>query len=109
MTYEILDSTKSKYNWNELMNWALTFTSQFLVVIDETTRTMLSLFDQEMNPEKRTEDYINPYLESNKKIAAAAAADEKLNKNKKTNKKTKKHKKGPQLNSGGHVVDKSEL
>lgn len=50
-------------HWRALIDWALDDVVGPLanLVLDADTREVLSLYDQEVNPEKRTPDYTNPY------------------------------------------------
>lgn len=89
MSEKILSKDKE---WRKILNWAVQFTLSVQDVIDAKTVKMLSLVDQEINIEKRTANYINPYRE----IQPAP---------KKRTKEKKKLKKGPQL----HSVGRSEL
>lgn len=75
--------------WKEVIVWAIHFTLGFHDVIDPKTMKMLSLVDQEINVEKRTGDYINPYRES---VQSAPTAT-------KRKKQKNKLKRGPQLHS----------
>lgn len=87
MSEKILSKDKE---WREILNWAVQFTLSVQDVIDAKTVKMLSLVDQEINIEKRTANYINPYRE----IAPPP---------KKRTKEKKKLKKGPQLHSVGRT------
>ncbi|KAJ6636115.1 Coiled-coil domain-containing protein [Pseudolycoriella hygida] len=79
--------------WKETLNWAIQFTLSVPDVIDAKTSKMLSLFDQEINIEKRTDHYINPYRETKKQPTEPT----------KRKKERKKLKKGPQLHSTGRT------
>lgn len=79
--------------WREILNWAVEFTASVEGVIDAKTEKMLSLVDQEINIEKRTNDYTNPYRETPHPTATP----------KKRTKEKKKLKKGPQLHSVGRT------
>lgn len=92
MSEKVLSKDKQ---WKETLNWAIQFTSSVQDVLDGTTEKMLSLVDQEINIEKRTEDYINPYRDKAETPAAT----------KKRSKEKKKLKKGPQL----HSIGRNEL
>lgn len=86
LSYKIL---KKQENWLELMNKCLAFSKHFFkTVVDNNTQKMLSLFDQEINPDKRSVDYVNPYYEQ---INSSTTKDAK--------KLRKKTRKGPQLGS----------
>lgn len=85
MSYKVL---KKHEHWLELMNKCLEFSKHFYkAVVDINTQKMLSLFDQEINPDKRSDDYMNPYYE---KIVSSTKKDTKLR---------KKFRKGPHLGS----------
>ncbi|XP_037032443.1 coiled-coil domain-containing protein 134-like [Bradysia coprophila] len=89
---DLSDKILSKDNdWKETLNWAVQFTVGVHDVVDPKTRKMLSLVDQEINVERRTSDYINPYREIEQPSA------------KKRSKEKKKLKKGPQLRSAGRT------
>lgn len=77
--------------WKEILNWAVEFTLSVENVLDAKSEKMLALVDQEINIEKRTNNYINPY----RSIVTA----------RKRTKQKKKQTKGPQL----HSADRSEL
>lgn len=87
--------SKDKMDWKETLNWAIEFTKGVHDVIDPKTSKMLSLVDQEINIEKRTGDYINPYRETEPPPTSL----------KKRIKEKKKLKKGPQL----HFASQTEL
>lgn len=89
MSDKILSKDK---NWKQILDWAVEFTVTLDDVIDPKTRKMLSLLDQEINVEKRTNDYINPYREG-------PAIPNKRTKQK------KKLKRGPQM----HAATRTEL
>lgn len=91
MSEKILSKDKG---WKEILNWAVKFTSSVQDVIDAKTAKMLSLVDQEINVERRTNDYINPYREK---------AQPPTDGTKKRTKEKKKLKKGPQLHSAGRT------
>lgn len=62
MSYRILESRKNGPAWKELLNWCLKYTRQFNDrIIDAKSQELLWLTEQEVNPEKRTDDFINPY------------------------------------------------
>lgn len=85
MSEKILSKDKE---WRETVNWAIRFTSNLDDIIDPKSLKMLSLFDQEINIEKRTNDYINPYREQLTTTKPTKRIKEK-----------KKLKRGPQLHS----------
>lgn len=92
MSEKILSKDKE---WKEILNWAVQFIAGVDGVLDAKTVKMLSLVDQEINIEKRTNDYVNPYRETEQPSVTP----------KKQSKPKKKLKKGPQL----HSVDRTEL
>lgn len=84
MAYKILAGSP---DWRTHINWALEFSGHFVTsVFDESSRQLLSLYNQEINVEERTDDYVNPYVETDSK---------KSDNNKRKNRK--KIRKGPQL------------
>lgn len=84
ISYKIVKKTQQ---WHENLNWALNYTRyNFEQMIDQKTLQMLNLFNQEINKEQRTEDYVNPYYDNLDNNAAT-----------KTKKAKKKLKRGPQL------------
>lgn len=79
-------------NWKDVVNWCIKYTRYFNDrIIDTKSQQLLWLMEQEINPEKRTANYTNPY-----RIAVEKQSHKK-------DKKTKNIKKGPRL------VDHSEL
>lgn len=89
LSYKILAKHKE---WRPLLNDSMHFVRQFYpTVVDANAQRLLSLFDQEINVEKRTEDYVNPYY--NKLGAEAVTA--------KPKKQRKRIAKGPRL--GGEL------
>lgn len=85
---------KSGSDWRELIGWSTTFVEPFIdTIVDEKSREMLSLFDQEINPERRSADYINPYHSANRKSADKGGSSAKAKKQRKTLRK------GPQLSA----------
>lgn len=84
MSYKILGNKRHK-EWRSLLNWALEFAVHFdTTIFDENSRKLISLTDQEINVDKRTSDYINPYAEIEKSSESKP-------------KQRKKIRKGPQL------------
>lgn len=83
MSYKILEGFP---RWREQVEFAKTIADQYLFVYEPSTVEMLNLFNQEINPDQRTDDFINPY--------AIPTED---NKPKKAKKDKKKKKKGPAL------------
>lgn len=86
MSYRILDGGFPK--WRAQVEFAKTIADQYTFVYDASTLEMLSLFNQEINADQRTEDFINPY---------ATPEDSTATKTNKKQKKPKKAKKGPAL------------
>lgn len=72
--------------WREYLEFGQSIADKYKGIFDQTTIDMLALFDQELNPEKRTDDYVNPY--------ASKENEERPKKPKKTKKKKMK---GPAL------------
>lgn len=65
ISYKIL---KKQSDWKELLNFSLNFVKHFYSqIVDKKSQKMLSLFDQEINPQKRTENYQNPYYSTTEK------------------------------------------
>lgn len=89
LSYKILNKQNQ---WRELINWSLSFATNFYEnIIDIQSQKMLSLLEQEINIEKRTADYQNPYYNLKDKHTQ-----------KQTTKKPRKQiRKGPQLSSSG--------
>lgn len=86
LSYKIL---KKHEHWLELMNKCLEFSQHFFkTVVDNNTQKMLSLLDQEINPDKRSDDYVNPYYEN--AVSSTTKDSKKLRKT---------FRKGPQLGS----------
>ena len=84
MCYKILENFP---RWREQIEWAREFSLRYKV-FDDTTKEMLELFNQEINPDQRSEDFVNPY----------AHQDEGTTNSKKSKKdKKSKAKKGPKL------------
>lgn len=87
ISYRVLESRPNGPDWRKLINWCIKFTRQFDDrILDTKSQELLWLAEQEINPAKRTENFINPYRNK---------ADEKADAKKK--KKTKKLPKGPQM------------
>lgn len=77
--------------WRELVNWCLKYSKYFYErIIDAKGQQLLSLLDQEINPDRRTEDYVNPYRKSD-------ALEQSKREHKK--KAPKKLHRGPRLNA----------
>lgn len=54
-------------NWRQILTWCIMFTKQVDHIIDDLTLKMLDLFNQEINEDERSDDYVNPYRELSKK------------------------------------------
>lgn len=70
ISYRILESPKNKHKsyWKDLINWSIEFTRYFNDrIIDAKSQELLSLVEQEINPELRTDNFINPYRNVNSK------------------------------------------
>lgn len=97
ISYRALESSysasddESSVQWRDLINWCLKYSKYFYErIIDVKGQQLLSLLDQEINPERRTDDYINPYRN-------ADSVTQSKNEHKK--KPPKKLKRGPQLST----------
>lgn len=89
MSYRVLNALESKLeiNWKDLMNWCLEQTTHFNDrILDKNSQALISLVNQEINPERRTADFINPYRIGND-----------MPKSPKKKKTTKTVKRGPQM------------
>lgn len=80
MSYKILEGR----DWRPQVEFASSIAQKYQYVYDSSTLEMLDLFNQEINPEQRTEDFVNPYAEGH--------ASEK-----KSKKPKKRANKGPKL------------
>lgn len=79
--------------WRAMLDWSMAFERHFeTTIFDEKSREMLSLFDQEINEERRRADYVNPYRSANRASAAKATA---------AKKERRKLRKGPQMAGAG--------
>lgn len=89
ISYRVLESRSSGPDWRTLINWCIKFTRQFNDrILDEKSQELLWLVEQEINPERRTENFFNPYR---------AETNDKSDSTKKKKKKAKKLPKGPQM------------
>lgn len=79
-------------NWRDLVEFGGSVLNTYRHVLDESTRKLISLFDQEINPEKRSDDFMNPYGKD--------PAEEETKVEEKPKKKKKKDKRGPALRGG---------
>lgn len=82
-SYRILEELSG---WRTKVEFAGTIVEQYKNIFDQSTVEMLDLFDQEINPEKRSEDFVNPYANA-----------EEVEPKKKQKKERKTIKKGPAL------------
>lgn len=87
VSYKVLDSHS---HWRDLLEWAGEIVNKYQYVLDEPTKKMLKLLDLELNPEKRPDDYENPYAEQKE------VSEEPVNKKK----EKKKPKRGPAMRGG---------
>lgn len=95
ISYRILE-TRQKFpndqsisQWRDLINWCLKYSKYFFDrIVDAKGQQLLTLLDQEINPEKRSVDFVNPYRDSSHAGHA---------KNEHHKKPPKKLRKGPQL------------
>lgn len=83
--------SKHETRWRPLLAWSMDFVSNYQAIVDETTTKMLSLFEQEINIERRNNDYVNPYYKTQMKDEDIVG---------KIQKKRRKLRKGPQLALG---------
>lgn len=89
ISYRVLESRQIGPDWRDLINWCIQFTRQFNDrILDAKSQELLWLVEQEINPEKRSEHFINPYRTVTHENSDAA---------KKRKKKAKKLPKGPQM------------
>lgn len=87
ISYRVLDSQLLGPNWKDLINWCIKYTRHFNDrIIDAKSQELLWLVDQEINPDKRTENFINPYRNAGQRKDTT-----------KKKKKTKKIEKGPRM------------
>lgn len=88
MSYLILQRSRDG-EWRHLINWCLKFARHFYGrIIDENAQILLSLMEQEINPEQRSPNFVNPYRKAKEPPGAEP---------KPTAKPKKKLKKGPQM------------
>lgn len=87
ISYRVLDARQLGPEWKDIINWCIKYTRQFNDrIVDSKSQELLWLFEQEINPEKRTENFINPYrMQSEPKETT------------KKKKKAKKLEKGPRM------------
>lgn len=92
ISYRILESRQNKNtdpevpHWKDLLNWGIKYARYFNErIIDTKSQQLLWLVEQEINPERRTANFVNPY-----RIATEKQAHKK-------EKKPKTVKKGPKI------------
>lgn len=79
---------KPRVEWKPLIEWCLKYAKYFYNrIVDTKSQELLFLLDQDLHPDRRTPDYINPYRGS---INRDTLKQNKV-------KQKKKLKKGPQL------------
>lgn len=89
MSYRVLDSQGEGIFWKDLINWCIKYAHNFNDrIIDAKGQELLRLVEQEINPEKRTDNYTNPY----RMVSNAENKD-----NAKKKRKAKKTQKGPRM------------
>lgn len=87
ISYRVLDSQLLGPDWKNLINWCIKYTRQFNDrIIDTKSQELLWLVEQEINPDKRNENFINPYRNSGEQKDTT-----------KKKKKAKKIEKGPRM------------
>lgn len=96
ISYRALESRQNADStlphWKDVVNWCIKYTRYFNDrIIDTESQQLLWLIEQEINPEKRTFDFENPY-----RIVTEKQSHKK-------DKKTRSRTKGPQL------IDHNEL
>lgn len=90
--YEPRPGGPRKHHWRDTINWCLQYTKYFYGrIVDEKNQEHLALTYLEINPDKRPENYSNPYRD---------VEDREREKRLKQKKPPKKLKKGPQLQGG---------
>lgn len=90
--YEPNDIDSKKTHWRDLINWALAYSKNFYDrIVDKKSQQLLWLFEQEINPSKRTAEFMNPYRHQ---------SDREHLKAEQKKKPPKKLKKGPRLAGG---------
>ncbi|GAB0088740.1 coiled-coil domain-containing protein 134 [Sergentomyia squamirostris] len=94
ISYKVLGK---KSNWRRSIDYAWKTTMKYEFVIDEKTTEMLELFNQEINEDKRSEDFVNPYRQKD--------SEKDRDDIKSTKKPRKKLKRGPQLSGGQRTHD----
>lgn len=92
ISYRVLESRQIGSSWKDLINWGIKYTRLFKDrIVDAKSMVLLWLVDQEINPEKRTNDFTNPYRNT------IEQQQQDSTEKKKTKKKVKKLPKGPRL------------
>lgn len=88
MSYRILDANH-RAEWRKQVAFAYKLTTEhYNFVYDQSTQELLNLFNQELNPDQRTEDFVNPYSEKESTGQKKKAKKEK---------KTREVRRGPSL------------
>lgn len=88
ISYRVLESQEEGIFWKDLINWSIKYAHFFNDrILDAKSQELLWLVDQEINPEKRTENFINPH-----RVSTTENTD-----NTKKKKKAKTIKKGPRM------------
>lgn len=89
--YATANDESNVVEWRALINWGLKHAKYYYDrIVDVKGQQLLSLLDQEINPERRTDDYINPYRDTESLTQSKNAYNKKP---------PKKLKKGPQLHA----------
>lgn len=89
--YATANEASNAVEWRALINWGQKYAKYFYDrIVDVKGQQLLSLLDQEINPERRTDDYINPYRHTDSVVQSKKEHDKK---------RPKKFKKGPQLHA----------
>ncbi|XP_055326936.1 coiled-coil domain-containing protein 134-like [Sitodiplosis mosellana] len=87
ISYRVLDSQLLGPDWKDLINWCIKYTRKFNDrIIDVKSQELLWLVEQEINPEKRSENFTNPYRNAGQQKDTT-----------KKKKKAKKIEKGPRM------------
>lgn len=88
ISYRVFESQDEGIAWKDLINWCIKYARSFNDrILDAKSQELLWLVEQEINPEKRTENFINPY-----RISATETSN-----NAKKKKKAKKIQRGPRM------------
>lgn len=92
---------KLEARWRPLIGWSMDFVAQHETILDVDTKEMLSLFDQEINPERRRPDFVNTNRDKRAEEATGT----------RPKKQRRKLRRGPQLSSqqGAAGGERNEL